>query len=41
VVDTDAGSPLELEIREGRLPEIGERVSISVDPDRVTVLDEA
>jgi thiamine transport system ATP-binding protein len=40
-IDTDAGSALELEVREGRLPEIGERVSVSVDPARVTVLDGA
>jgi thiamine transport system ATP-binding protein len=38
VVDTDAGATLELEIREGPLPEIGERVPVAVDPARVTVL---
>jgi len=40
VVDTDAGAPLELEIRNGRLPDVGERVSVSVDPARVNVIPE-
>lgn len=38
VVTTDAGAPLELEVRDGRLPEVGARVTISVDPTRINVL---
>ncbi len=38
VVTTDAGAPLELEVRDGRLPEAGERVAITVDPVRISVL---
>ncbi len=38
VVTTDAGGVLELEIRDDRLPEVGERVSVSVDPARVHVI---
>ena len=30
--------PLELEVRDGRLPEVGERVTVAVDPERVHVL---
>jgi thiamine transport system ATP-binding protein len=41
VIGTDAGARLELEVRDGRLPDVGERVSISVDPARVNVLDGA
>jgi thiamine transport system ATP-binding protein len=37
-VATDAGASLELEVRDGRLPEVGERVSVGIDPDRVNVL---
>ena len=37
VIDTDAGAQLELEMREGRLPEPGERVSVAIAPGRVTV----
>jgi thiamine transport system ATP-binding protein len=37
-VETDAGGVLELEVREGPLPEVGQRVSVSVDPGRVHVL---
>jgi thiamine transport system ATP-binding protein len=38
VVATDAGGPLELEVRDGRLPEVGERVAVAVDPGRLNVL---
>jgi hypothetical protein len=38
VVATDAGAPLELEVRDGRLPEVGERVAIEVDGTRVNVI---
>ncbi|MBX3030337.1 MAG: ABC transporter ATP-binding protein [Chloroflexi bacterium] len=38
VVTTDAGGPLELEIRDGRLPDVGERVSVAVDPARLHVI---
>jgi thiamine transport system ATP-binding protein len=38
VVATEAGAPLELEVRDGRLPEVGERVSVAVDPTRSNVL---
>jgi thiamine transport system ATP-binding protein len=38
VVATDAGAPLELEVRDGRLPEVGERVSIAVDATHVNAL---
>jgi thiamine transport system ATP-binding protein len=38
VVTTDAGAPLELEVRDGRLPEAGERVAVAVDPARLNVL---
>jgi thiamine transport system ATP-binding protein len=38
VVDTDAGASLELEVRDGRPPEAGQRVSVAVDPSRVNVL---
>jgi thiamine transport system ATP-binding protein len=38
VVAADAGGRLELEVRDGGPPELGARVSISVDPARVDVL---
>jgi len=38
VVTTDAGGSLELEVRDGHLPEPGERVSVAVDAGRVNVL---
>ncbi|MET0772290.1 MAG: ABC transporter ATP-binding protein [Candidatus Limnocylindrales bacterium] len=38
VVTTDAGAPLELEVRDGPLPQVGERVRVAVDPARVNVL---
>jgi thiamine transport system ATP-binding protein len=38
VVATDAGEPLELEVRDGSLPDVGERVSVAVDPASVNVL---
>ncbi len=38
VVATEAGAPLELEVRDGRLPEVGERVRVAVDGGRVNVL---
>jgi thiamine transport system ATP-binding protein len=38
VIATDAGGPLELELRDGRLPGVGDRVSVTVDPARVNVL---
>jgi thiamine transport system ATP-binding protein len=38
VVVTDAGGRLELEVRDGRPPEVGERVAVSVDAARVNVL---
>lgn len=37
VVATDAGAPLELEVRDGRLPEVGEPVAVAVDPARINV----
>jgi thiamine transport system ATP-binding protein len=37
-VESDAGAPLELEVRGGSLPEIGAEISIVVDPDRVNIL---
>lgn len=38
VVATGPGGSLELEVRDGRLPELGEQVAISVDPARINVL---
>lgn len=38
VLSMDAGAPLELEVRDDRLPEVADRVSVSVDPARVNVL---
>jgi len=38
IVMTDAGAPLELEVRDGSMPEVGERVSVGVDARRVNVL---
>jgi thiamine transport system ATP-binding protein len=38
VLAMDVGAPLELEVRDGRLPEVGDRVAVSVDPARVNVL---
>jgi thiamine transport system ATP-binding protein len=38
VVATDAGSPLELEVRGGEPVEAGQSVSVAVDPDRVNIL---
>jgi thiamine transport system ATP-binding protein len=38
VVTTDAGAPLELEVRDGRLPEVGSRQEIAVDGSRVNVI---
>jgi thiamine transport system ATP-binding protein len=37
-VATDAGGSLELEVRDESLPEVGDRVSIDIDPTRVNVL---
>jgi len=37
-VATSDGAELELEVRGGSLPEIGEDVSVAVDPDRINVL---
>ncbi len=37
-IAADGGSSLELEVREGPLPEIGQRVSVAVDARRVNVL---
>jgi hypothetical protein len=34
----DAGAALELEVRDDRLPEVGDRVAVSVDATRVNVL---
>jgi len=38
VVATDAGSPLELEVRGGPPVEVGQHVSVEVDPEQVNVL---
>jgi hypothetical protein len=38
VVATQAGGSLELEVRDGHLPEPGERVSVAVDAARVNLI---
>jgi len=38
VVATEAGGQLELEVRDGRLPDVGERVGVAVDAGRVNLL---
>jgi thiamine transport system ATP-binding protein len=38
VLAMDAGAALELEVRDDRLPEVGDRVAVSVDATRVNVL---
>jgi thiamine transport system ATP-binding protein len=41
VIATDAGAGLELEVRDGRLPEVGERVAVAVDGERLNVIPAA
>ena len=38
VVTTTGGAPLELEVRDGSIPQVGQEVSIAVDTDRINVL---
>lgn len=38
MVATQAGTPIELEVRDGRLPELGARVTVAVEVDRMNVL---